>query len=133
MTTQQGGSHDHEGLFIALKGLLESGLATGRTRLELLVTEAEEEKLRLIDLLVSASAAVFLLSFALILLIGFLVLAFWEQRLLVLGLSAGATAVAGIFFALHLRSRLKQPARLFRSSIREIGKDIEALQASKRL
>lgn len=132
MAHPQGGDNSQEGLFAALKGLLATLVATGRTRLELLATEAEEEKLRVIDLLISASAAIFLLALALVLFIVFLAVAFWEQRVVVLGLSAGSTAFLGILFGLHLRAKLKQPSALFRSSIKELGKDIEALQADRR-
>ncbi len=130
MTLPQGGERSQEGLFAALKGFLANIVATGRTRLELLATEAEEEKLRLIDLLVSAMAAVFLLGLGLVLLIVCLSVLFWEQRVLVLGLSAGITVFLGLLFALHARLRLKQPSALFSASIKELGKDIEALQAS---
>jgi len=119
---------DRSNLFAALKGLLSALVEIGRKRLELLVNEAEEEKLRLIDLLVSAAGAVFLLSFGLVLLVVFLAVAFWEQRVLVLGISSGTALAVGALFALHLRSRLKQPAALFRASIKELGKDIEALR-----
>lgn len=130
MTPEQGGDTSREGLFAALKGLLATLVATGRTRLALLATEAEEEKLRLVDLLVSAAAAIFLLSLGIVLIIVCLAVAFWEQRVLVLGASAGATIFCGTLFALHLRSRLKQPSALFRASLRELGKDVEALRAS---
>lgn len=126
MANEQGG--DHSNLFAALRGLLATLVATGRTRLELLANEAEEEKLRLIDLLVSAAAAVFLLSLGIVLIIIWLAVAYWEQRVLVLGLSAGLTILLGALFALHLRSRLKQPSALFRASIKELDKDIAALQ-----
>ncbi len=126
MADTAGGDRSH--LFAALKGLLALLVDLGRKRLELLANEAEEEKLRLMDLLVSAAGAVFLLSFGVILLVVFLAVAFWEQRVLVLGFSSGAALVVGALFALHLRSRLKEPPALFRASIRELGKDIEALR-----
>lgn len=128
MSRTAGSGHSPDGLYAALKALLASLVITARLRLELLVTEAEEEKLRLIDLLVSALASVFLLAFGLVLLILCLAVLFWEQRVLVLGLSAGMTLVAGAFFALHLYYRLKQPTALFQASIRELDKDIEALR-----
>ena len=128
MANEQGG--DHSNLFAALKGLLVTLVATGRTRLELLANEAEEEKLRLIDLLISAAAAVFLLSLGIVLVIVWLAVVYWEQRVLVLGLSAGTTLFIGALFALHLRSRLKQPSALFRASIKELDKDIAALQST---
>lgn len=128
MSYTPGGDQPQEGLYAALKALLATLVATGRSRLELLATEAEEEKLRVIDLLTSALAAVFLLSLGLVLFILCLAVAFWEQRIVVLGFSAGMTLVLGALFAAHLRIRLKQPPSLFRASIKELGKDIEALR-----
>ena len=128
MSLSKDGDRRRDGLFANLKGLLATLLDTGRSRLKLLATEAEEEKLRIIDLLVSAAAAFFLLSLGVVLLIICFTVAYWEQRLLVLGVSTGATLFFGFIFAFHLRSRLNRPANLFRASIRELGKDIEALR-----
>lgn len=128
MSRTAGSGQPPDGLYAALKALFASLVITARLRLELLVTEAEEEKLRLVDLLVSALASVFLLAFGIVLLILCLAVLFWEQRVWVLGLSAGMTLAAGTFFALHLYCRLKQPTALFRASIRELDKDIEALR-----
>lgn len=117
------------GFFAALKTLLATLVATGRTRLELFSVELEEEKLRVLDLLVSALAAVFVLALALVLGFVFLTVAFWEQRLLVLG---GATAVmllTGIVLVLRIRGLTARPSRLFRSSLAELDKDLEALRA----
>jgi uncharacterized membrane protein YqjE len=49
-----------EGLFSALKNLLATLLAIGKTRAELLVTELEEEKIRLMSLWAKAIGAAFL-------------------------------------------------------------------------
>lgn len=129
MMASPGGENASGGLFAALKGLLATLVATGRLRLELLVTELEEEKLRVLDLLVGAAAAVFLLALGIVLAIACLAAAFWEQRVLVFGGCAVLTLLSGLFFALRLRARLKQPPALFRTSLRELGKDIDALRS----
>jgi len=128
MSEQSGASGARSGLFANLKGLLAAVLASGRTRLDLLVTELEEEKLRLIDILVSAVAAMFLLGLGIVLAVLFLAALFWEQRLVVLGVAAGGVLLGGVLCALHLRSRVARPSALFRASLREIDKDIEALR-----
>lgn len=117
------------GFFAALKTLLATLVATGRTRLELFSVELEEEKLRVLDLLVSALAAVFVLALALVLGIVFLTVAFWEQRLLVLGGATAVSLLAGIVLVLRIRGLTARPSRLFRSSLAELDKDLEALRA----
>lgn len=118
------------GLFASLKGLLATLLATGRLRLSLLVTELEEEKLRLVDVLVSAVATLFLLGLGLLLLIVFIAFVFWEQRLLVFGLATALTlGLAGILAA-RLLLTVKRPSMLFRASLQELDKDIEVLRQS---
>jgi len=117
------------GFFAALKTLLATLLASGRTRLELLTVELEEEKIRLLDLLASAFAALFFLALAIVLGIAFLAVAYWEQRLLVFGGAAAGTLLLGLLMVLRLRRLTAKPSRLFRTSLAEIDKDIEALQA----
>ena len=128
MSEQSGAGGARSGLFANLKGLLAAVLASGRTRLDLLVTELEEEKLRLIDILVSAVAAMFLLGLGIVLAVLFLTVLFWEQRLVVLGIAAGGVLLSGMLFALRLHARVARPSALFRASLREIDKDIEALR-----
>ena len=50
MTAPNGGDGGREGLFAALRNVLATLLAIGKTRAELLVTELEEEKYRLMTL-----------------------------------------------------------------------------------
>ena len=118
------------GLFASLKSLVATLLATGRLRLSLLATELEEEKLRLVDILISALAGIFLLSLGLILLLFFVALAFWEQRLLVFGLAAAITLGLGGFFVARLLLAVSRPTALFRASLKELDKDIETLNSS---
>ena len=49
MTQSAGGEEGREGLFSALKNLVATLLAIGKTRAELLVTELEEETFRLMS------------------------------------------------------------------------------------
>lgn len=128
MTRQTGADGAREGLFAGLKGLLATLLASGRTRLSLLATEIEEEKLRLIDLLVSAVAALFLLSLGIVLLVVFLAVVYWEQRVAVLGIATGLVLLAGTAFSLRLLALAKRRSTLFQSSLKEIDKDLEALR-----
>lgn len=128
MAAEQGDNAPRAGLFASLKGLVATLVATGRLRLSLLATELEEEKLRLLDLLVGAIAALFLLGLGLVLLLVFLAFAFWEQRLLIFGLATAFTLGAGLLLALRLTMQARQPSALFRASLHELDKDLAALR-----
>jgi len=62
MSQQTGGEERRAGLFSALKNMIATVIAIGKTRAELLVTELEEEKLRLMSLWSKAIGAAFLLA-----------------------------------------------------------------------
>ena len=78
---------EQAGLFAALKNIVATLLASGRTRLELLANEVAEEKLHLIRLLLLALGMMFFLAMGMLVLLAFLTALFWESRLLVLGLA----------------------------------------------
>jgi len=79
------------GLFASLRGLIATAVALLRTRLELLATEFEEEKLRLLSIIMYGAAALFMFGVGLVLLAVFLAVLFWDtHRLLVMG---GLTAM----------------------------------------
>ena len=73
------------GLFAALKGIAATLLASGKTRLELLGNEIEEEKLRAMQLLLMAQGMVFCFGVGVILAVALISVLFWDNRLLVLG------------------------------------------------
>lgn len=121
-----------EGLFAALRNLLATLVATGRSRLQLLGIEVEEETLRLLGIVVKGVGALFLLGLGLVLLIACLAAAFWEQRVLIFGLSAAITLLAGIFLFLRAKKEATQPSALFRASIAELDADLARLRGKKR-
>lgn len=117
------------GYFNALRRLLATLVETGRTRLELIAIELEEEKLRVVDLLASTLGAVFFLGLGIVLFICFLAVAFWEQRLWVFGASAALTLLIGLVLILRSRRLTASPRKLFAGSVTELEKDIAALKA----
>ena len=128
MSTETGGEGGREGLFSALKNLLATLLAIGKTRAELLVTEIEEEKFRLMSLWAKAIGASFLFALGLIMLVFCIALAFWEQRVLVFGLFSAAFIVGGFVLVSTLRRQAAQPTKLFRSSLAELESDMTQLR-----
>jgi len=130
MTQDTGGEGGREGLFAALKNMIATLVAIGRTRTELLVTELEEEKIRLMSLWSKAIGAAFLLAVGVIMAVFCLALLFWEQRVLVFGLFAALFIGGGLVLVASLKNQAAQPSKLLRSSLSELEADIEQLRRS---
>jgi uncharacterized membrane protein YqjE len=130
MTQDHGGEAGREGLFAALKNMIATLIAIGRTRAELLVTELEEEKIRLMSLWSKAIGAAFLLAVGVIMAVFCLALLFWEQRVLVFGLFAALFIGGGLFLVASLKNQAAQPSKLLRSSLSELEADIQQLRQS---
>jgi len=126
--SQGAGGEGREGLFSGLKNLLATLLAIGKTRAELLVTEIQEEKYRLISLWSKAIGAAFLLALGMIMLVFCLALAFWEQRVLVFGLFAAVFLLGGWILVGSLRREAAQPSKLFHASLSELEADMAQLR-----
>lgn len=117
-----------EGLFAALKTLLVTLVGIGRTRLELLSTELQEEKLRLVSLLVYAIAALFFFAIGIVVAVGWLVAAFWEQRIIVLAVSALLFLLLGAILVSRAAAVAQRNSSLFRSSLAELDTDLARLK-----
>ena len=89
------------GLFASLRQLLGTALALAQVRLELLGTEVELEKRRILAGLFWAALALMMLGLGLLLLTGFILLLFWEDSRLaaVATLTAISLGLALFFFA----------------------------------
>lgn len=128
MADQAGGDAGREGLFAALKNSLATLIAIGKTRAELLVTEFEEEKLRLMSLWSKAIGAAFLLTVGVVLGIFCLALAFWEQRVFVFGIFAVLFVGGALFLIASLKRQISQPSKMFRASLSELEADMALLR-----
>jgi uncharacterized membrane protein YqjE len=101
------------------------------TRLELFVTELEEQRERLKQALILTLLAFFGLSLGFILLTIFLVVLFWERGWLVaLGGLAALYLGVGIAAALMLRRKIVARTGLFSASLEELAKDRDHLRGS---
>lgn len=117
------------GLFASLRGLIATAVALLLTRFELLATELEEEKLRLISLLAYAAAAFFLLGVGVVFLAIFLTVLFWDSnRLLVIGGLTAAFLFFGVGALLLAQRQIRGGSRLFAASLAELAQDHQALQ-----
>mgnify|MGYP006314891649 CR=1 FL=1 len=100
-----------------------------QTRLELLSTEFQEEKLRLGMLLGYAAAGCFFLGFGAVMLALFLTVLLWDShRLLALGIFTALFLAIGILAALAAARIGRQGSRLFAASIAELAQDREMIR-----
>ncbi|MFA6313135.1 MAG: phage holin family protein [Sterolibacterium sp.] len=117
------------GLFASLRGLIATAIGLLRTRLELLATELEEERLRLLSIVMYAAAAFFMLYAGVLLLAIFLTVLFWDShRLLVLGGLTAIFLVCGFGAMLLVLRQVRAGSRLFAASLAELAQDRQALQ-----
>lgn len=117
------------GLLSALRNIAATVLASGRTRLELLSNEIEIEKLRAIQLMLTALAMAFCFGVGVILAVALLVASFWEQRVAVLAVCTLAFFVAGGVLLGQFRRRARRPDRIFAASMAELEQDLHQLKA----
>lgn len=122
------GNQTGEGLLTSLKNLAITLVAIVHTRLELLSTDLEEGRERLISLLVMTFVALFCLCFGVVLLAILIVVAFWDtHRLLVLCTMTGLFLGAGALLSLFALRALKAMPRMFEASLGELSKDYRQL------
>ena len=117
------------GLLVSLRGLIATAIALFQTRLELLATELEEEKLRLLSIMMFAAVAFVMLGTGLVLSVIFLALLFWEDhRLLVMGGLTAIFLLCGFGALLLVQRKLQAGSRLFSASLAEMTQDQQALR-----
>jgi uncharacterized membrane protein YqjE len=116
------------GLFASVRALLGTMLGIVQTRLELLVTELEEERLHLGKLLLYGFLALFFFGLGVLLLSILIIAACWEShRLAAIAALAGMYLGLALACAVILRRQARQKPRLFSASIAELVKDRAAL------
>jgi uncharacterized membrane protein YqjE len=116
------------GLMASVKRLAGTLLAIIQTRIELLSNELEEERLRVRQMVLYGSVALFLFAMTTMLMTVFIVVLFWDSyRLQVL---AGLTLlflVAGLLALNALRRAAGERSKLFSASLAELSDDIDRL------
>jgi uncharacterized membrane protein YqjE len=121
MTEEAGRS---EGLLDSLRNLARTFLAVVQTRIEIFASEIDEERTRLARIALLAAAAAFCLGLAVILLVFFLVVLFWDtDRLLAIGVLAGVFAIGGIAACLGLRTAISKRPKFLSATLAELRKD----------
>ena len=113
----------------SLHGIVDAGLQTAQTRLELLAVELQEEKLRLTGLALNTVVAGLLLGFGLVFLMVFLTVLFWEEhRLLALGISTAVCIGGGLIAASNAARAFRSGTKLFSASLAELARGRAALR-----
>lgn len=116
------------GLRASLQGMLSTLLAILHTRLELLATEAEEEKRRLLATMAWGAVGVLLGTMALAFLAVFITVLFWStHRELVLGLLTLAFAGGCVWAFRQARRQLQASGHWLDATLAELQADRQAL------
>ena len=116
------------GIVQSLRNLAATLVAVLHTRLELLVTEIEEERVRLLQLLLWTAAALFCLGIGVLLLVILLIALFWEtHRIAVIGTLAAVFLAGGAALAVGARDLVRGRSRLFSTTLDELGRDRDQL------
>lgn len=117
------------GVSASLRRIGSSLAALLRARTELLGVELQEEKLRVLNLLVWAGIALALAAAGILLVVGILAFYLWQQFGYPGVIALAAVVLAGAWVLLRiLRRRLEQEPAPFATTIAEIGKDLECLR-----
>jgi uncharacterized membrane protein YqjE len=112
------------GLLHSIRHLAQTLLGAAQTRLEILATEIEEERVRLEQMLLVALAAAFCLAMGLVLCVALVVVYFWDtHRLLAVGMLAAGFLAAGVVLGLILRDKAKTRPKPFAITRGELAKD----------
>jgi uncharacterized membrane protein YqjE len=115
------------GLMQSLRSLAASVVGVLHTRLELLASEIEEERLHILQLLLWGCVALLFLSFGVLMLTLAVVVLFWDTHRLLVVIVLGVVYLAiGGTLAMVAR-RGVQRARLFAASIAELARDRDKL------
>lgn len=117
------------GLMASARLLLGALVEIGHTRLQLASTELEEERLRVAELLLLASFALFFLGIGLVLATMFVVLLFWDgPRELVMGMLTVLFLAVGGAAAVVWRRKARSKPRLLAATLEELRSDQAALR-----
>lgn len=126
---ERSGKQGHSGgLFVSVRMMADTLIAIVQTRVELLSTELEEERIRLTSMLVWGFVALFCASLGIIFVTMLFVLSLWDDhRLLAAGIPAAVFLSAALFSVRTLVLKIQSKPRLFSASLAELNKDREQL------
>ncbi len=117
------------GIFTSLRRICDLGLGLVQNRIELFAVELEEQKVRLVRVLVLVAAAVFLANTAILVITATIVIAAGEAaRVPVLIGLCVFYVLAAVISGLMLRKEIRASPAPFEGSVSEIKKDRQWLK-----
>lgn len=123
-------AEDSRGLFDSLTAFASTLVSIAHTRLALLSNDLEEDRARLFSLVLLYVAAMFFLVVGVVLAIILVVYILWEShRLLALSSLAGLFLLLGAGLCITAMRKSKAKPKLFSSSLSELIKDKDRLDA----
>ena len=126
--TSTSSSKNSQGLFESIKVLTSTLVAIIHTRIELLSTDLEEDRERLMSLVMLSVIALFSLLIAVVLVTITLVVAFWDSyRVLALASASGVFIIVGVAAWLAAVRQSKKKPKMFVASLLELIKDRQHL------
>jgi len=117
------------GIIASLRNLAATSVGIARTRLQLLANDLEEQRVRVLQLVVLGAIALFCGAVAVLLASAWIVVALWDQyRLWTLAVLTGLYA-AGCMTALAvMKSKAAERPEVFSASLGELRRDEEMLR-----
>lgn len=118
------------GVIAALRSLAANSVAIVQTRLQLVASELEEERVRTLDILLLAAIALFCSTVGLLLLTTWVIVALWEQyRLVTLVVLAALYLIAAAIALRKLKAKNAERPKLFATSLSELARDRDLLKS----
>jgi uncharacterized membrane protein YqjE len=115
-------------LFVSLRSFWGVIVAILYTRLDLATLELEEEATRAVQLVAVIIGALLCLGMTLFFIMFFLVVTFWEERVLVLGIVCGFGIVATTLLAFVAKNMIQDRPKFLSQTLAELRRDVESLR-----
>ena len=126
--SEQGAGEPATGILQSLRNLATTLVALLQNRLELLATDLEEERIRLLQVLFWAAGALFFFALGVLTITMFVVLLLWDShRLAGIIVLAAVFLAIGVGLALGVYKLMHRRSRLFSASLDELAKDKDRL------
>jgi len=127
---ESGGSDANPGLFASLRSFWSVLLAILYTRLDLVTFELEGEARRVARFLMVGLSAVLCIFMTVFFLLFFLVVTFWDERVLILSIVCAVSVVGSLILVLVARKMVLEWPRFLAQTLTELRRDVESVRAA---
>jgi len=122
------GTGPNPSLYNSLRSFWGVLVAILYTRLDLATLELEEEATRAVQLVAVIMGALLCIGITLFFIMFFLVVAFWEQRVLVLGIICSVGVIGCAVLVLVARKMIIERPKFLSHTLAELKRDVERLK-----